>query len=83
MTTDEALTEYIAAWQGGMAPSLTQYLHFVADVDRDELAELIAAFLEIAPTVEPHPARLSELEQDPLVQRLAKLEDAWWDGTQH
>lgn len=78
MTIDEALDEYIGAWHAGTAPSTSLYLALVGPDAVEELGALIAAFLEVAPTVAPHPQRALELKADPLVQRLAVLEDRWW-----
>ncbi len=79
MTIDEALTEFAAAWNTGMAPSPTLYLELVDAADRDTLSHAIGTWLENAPTIEPHPARAEELLSDPLAQRLAKLEAHRWE----
>lgn len=77
---DELLDQFIAAWHAGDAPSTADYVARAAATEQDELAEMLGAFLEIAPTVEPNEARAAELRSDPLVQRLTLLEDAWWDA---
>lgn len=79
-TIDELLDQFIAAWHAGAAPSADAYLQRAAAGERDELAELIGAFLQLAPTVEPATTRGLELVQDQAVHRLAQLEDAWWDA---
>ncbi|MBJ7471607.1 MAG: hypothetical protein JHD16_09915 [Solirubrobacteraceae bacterium] len=79
-SVDDLLDAFIAAWHGGQAPRLDAFVDRAAEADREELTQLIAAFLQLAPTVEPTAERGIELVQDPLVHRLAGLEDAWWDA---
>ena len=70
----EALTErFVAAWHGGEAPDVDAYLSLAAEGDRDELLDLLSAFLLLAPTVEPTAERAQELAGDPLVQRVGGL----------
>lgn len=78
-TVDALLDAFIAAWHAGDAPSAAQFAGRAAPADQDELLELIGAFLQLAPTVEPSSARAAELEADPVLARLAGLEPAWWD----
>jgi hypothetical protein len=79
-SVDDLLDRFIAAWHAGEAPSVDAYLSLTAEADRDELLELLGAFLQMAPTVEPTTTRGLELIEDPLVHRLARLEDEWWDA---
>ncbi|MDO9355037.1 MAG: hypothetical protein Q7T55_15165, partial [Solirubrobacteraceae bacterium] len=78
-TTDELLDAFITAWHAGEAPSATAFEARADDADRDELAGLIAGFLELAPTVQPTEARAAELAGDPLVERIVALEAGRWD----
>lgn len=77
---DTLLDEFVAAWHAGDAPSSETFVVRAAAADRDELEALIAAFLELAPTVGPSAERTGELAADPLVARLTALEDDWWDA---
>lgn len=52
-TIDELLDEYVAAWHAGRAPRAAEFTRRAEPPDRDELAVLLAAFLELAPTVIP------------------------------
>lgn len=79
-SVDELLDRFIAAWHAGEAPSVDAYQGLAAEADRDELLQLLGAFLQLAPTVEPATTRGLELIDDPLVHRLARLEDQWWDA---
>lgn len=78
-SVDELLDRFITAWHAGEAPSLADYAELAAEADRAELVDAIGAFLQLAPTVEPTPQRALELIDDPLVHKLALLEDQWWD----
>jgi len=73
---DVALEGFVAAWHAGAAPSVAGVLAATAPADRDELQQLLGAFLQIAPTVEPTAARAAELTADPLVEQLVALEEA-------
>lgn len=78
-STDELLDAFIAAWHAGEAPSADAYLAQAADA-RDELAELLGAFLQLAPSVDATPARAAELAADPLLVRIIAFEADFWDG---
>ncbi|MDQ8045349.1 MAG: hypothetical protein AAGC46_11380, partial [Solirubrobacteraceae bacterium] len=77
---DDLLDAFIAAWHAGDAPDAAAFVDRAEPADRDELEQLIAAFLELAPTVGPTEPRAAELAGDPLVARLSSLEDDWWDA---
>jgi transcriptional regulator with XRE-family HTH domain len=79
-TVDERLDDYIAAWHAGAAPRAASFIDDAPVEQRDELALLIGAFLELAPSVEPTPEVRAEREHEPLVQRLVALEAQWWDA---
>lgn len=79
-TIDELLDEYVNAWHAGEAPSTAAFVARAPEADREEFTQILATFLELAPTVDPTPARVRELGADPLVQRLAGLEGARWEA---
>ncbi|MEH3052458.1 MAG: hypothetical protein PGN13_00425 [Patulibacter minatonensis] len=67
------LDAYVAAWQSGAAPNLAAWAGRVAPADREAVAQLLAAFLQIAPTITPTGERARELSTDPLVDELLAL----------
>ncbi len=73
-SVDALLDAFIAAWHAGQAPDAAGYVARAAADDRDELEQLLGAFLQLAPTTSPTPERSAELAADPLLQRLASLE---------
>jgi hypothetical protein len=81
-TIDELLDAFITAWHAGEVPSVDAFVARVGDdaEEQRELDVLIAAFLELAPTVQPTTARSTVLAADPLVERIAQLEADRWDA---
>lgn len=79
-TLDELLDAFVTAWHAGEAPNVDAFAARAGADDRDELVQLIGAFLQLAPTVEPTPARSGELAADPLVERIAAIEGEAWAG---
>src|ERR1700712_3907106 len=75
---DALLDDFIVAWHSGEAPSAEWFVARADPAFREEVAQLLSAFLEIAPSVEPKAARQAELNANPLVARLAALEGAYW-----
>lgn len=80
---DAHLDAFIAAWHAGRAPSVAAALEAAADADREPLAILLAAFLELAPTVPraagetdaAAPAGALDAESaDPLLEQIAEFE---------
>lgn len=82
LTVDELLDGFIAAWHAGQAPSVRDLLALAAPEDREELTQLIAGFVELAPTVPPTDEAVAAAADDPLLQRIAALEDDWWEQAQ-
>lgn len=70
---DELLDAFIAAWHAGRAPSPVATLAAATEDDREQLARLLAAFLELAPTV-PRADGVSRPDDDGLLDQLADLE---------
>lgn len=82
---DAHLDAFIAAWHAGQAPTVAAALEAAADADREPLAVLLTAFLELAPTV---PRAASETDAaavaaasaldaaavDPLLEQIAEFE---------
>jgi hypothetical protein len=64
---DRLLSEFIDAWNAGEAPAVEDYLDRAGD-DADELATMIAGFLDVAPPPPYSDKKLTELRRDPLVR---------------
>ena len=47
---EQILGEFVDAWKAGRRPDVAEYLGRAPEAQRDELAALLAAWLEIAPT---------------------------------
>ena len=47
---EQILGEFVDAWKAGRRPDVAEYLARAPEAQRDELAALLAAWLEIAPT---------------------------------
>lgn len=78
-TVDDRLDRFIADWHAGAAPSASVHVDAAPAEQRAELAELIAAFLELAPSVPvTDPDAAARLSTDPLVRRIADYEERWW-----
>jgi hypothetical protein len=50
VSIDRALSEFIDDWNAGRRPQVDEYLDRVPGADRDELAQQLTTWLEIAPT---------------------------------
>jgi hypothetical protein len=72
---DKLLNDFIEAWNTGQRPDVDDFLGRASEAERNELAGLIGAFLEIAPTPEYSAAQLDAIRSDPTVQRITKLVD--------
>src|SRR4051812_33965879 len=75
-TLDTLLNEFTEAWIAGERPRVDDYIERVPIEDRDELAELISAFLELAPDPDYSSEQLAELRADPTVQKIGELFDS-------
>ncbi|MBX5469507.1 MAG: hypothetical protein IRZ21_06370 [Thermoleophilaceae bacterium] len=69
---DRLLSEFVDAWNAGERPRVEEYLARAPEDRRDELADLIEAFLDVAPTPDYSPETLEELMRHPAV--LASVE---------
>jgi hypothetical protein len=75
-TADRALNEFVDAWNAGERPRVEQYLERAPEDEREELASLLNAFLEQAPTPNYSEETLEELMQEPAVESAAGLIDS-------
>ena len=76
---DVVLDDFLRAWHAGESPDSAQYVARASPADRDELEQLLGAFAQVAPTVEPTPERAAQLAADPAVAHLSGLEAGWWE----
>lgn len=67
-TTDQLLGQFIEAWNAGERPDVREYLARASDRDRSELADLLSAWLELAPTPAWDEATLSKISQEPALR---------------
>jgi hypothetical protein len=70
---DRLLNEFVDAWNAGNRPDVDDYVERAPEAERNELAGLIGAFLEIAPTPPYSPEQLEALRADPLVEAVARV----------
>jgi hypothetical protein len=69
--TGKVLSEFIDAWNAGRRPRVGEYLARVPEGrDRDELAEQIGTWLELAPTPAYDPATRAQIRAEPTVQHV-------------
>lgn len=69
MTAIEQLVgEFIDAWNGGQRPDVSDYLARAPATDRDELAEQLATWLQIAPTPHFDDATRAAIVQEPALR---------------
>jgi hypothetical protein len=75
--TEQALSEFIDAWNAGRRPRVRDYLARVPEgPERDALAEQITTWLEIAPTPGYDESARAQIRADPVVRRpLTAAED--------
>jgi transcriptional regulator with XRE-family HTH domain len=70
-TTDQVLSDFIDAWNAGRRPRLRDYLARVPDgPQRDDLADQISTWLEVAPTPDYDAATRAEIRAEPVVQQI-------------
>jgi hypothetical protein len=72
-TLDALLNEFAEAWNTGRRPRVDEYLERAPEGKQDELAELIGAFLELAPNPRYSAKQLAELRKDPTVKQIGGL----------
>lgn len=70
-TPEQVLGEFIDAWNAGRRPRVGEYLARVAEgPGRDELAEQLGTWLELAPAPEHDDATRAAIRAEPVVQRV-------------
>src|SRR5690242_9677049 len=70
-TTDQLLSEFIDAWNAGRRPRVREYLARLPDgPDRDELAEQLSTWLEVAPTPDYDNATRARIAAEPTVAQV-------------
>ena len=67
-TTDQLLGQFIEAWNAGERPDVRDYLARASDEDRPQLAELVSAWLELAPTPAYSETTLREITAEPALR---------------
>jgi transcriptional regulator with XRE-family HTH domain len=75
-TLDDLLNEFVDAWNAGGRPRVDDFVSKAPQGQGDELAGLIGAFLELAPTPPYTPEQLRELRADPVVRQVSGLIDS-------
>jgi hypothetical protein len=77
---EEILSEFIDDWNAGRRPRVGEYVDRAPEPSRDELAGLINAFLEEAPTPIYPEVTLAEIRNEPATRRAAMLmeEEGRW-----
>jgi hypothetical protein len=69
--TDQVLSDFIDAWNAGRRPRVREYLSRVPEgAARDELAEQITTWLEVAPAPEHSEATRDQIRAEPVVQHV-------------
>jgi transcriptional regulator with XRE-family HTH domain len=70
-TTEQVLSDFIDAWNAGRRPRVRDYLARVPDgAQRDDLADQISSWLEVAPTPDYDAAARAEIRAEPVVQQI-------------
>jgi hypothetical protein len=68
-TTEQVLSEFIDAWNAGRRPRVREYLARVPEGSpRDELADQISTWLEVAPAPQHTSATRAQIRSEPIVQ---------------
>jgi hypothetical protein len=75
-TIDQILSEFIDAWNAGQRPRVREYLRRVPEgPQRDELAQQLSTWLEMAPTPTFSEATRDAIRAEPIVQDLRRAAD--------
>ena len=70
-TIEQVLSEFIDAWNAGRRPRVRDYLRRVPEgTARDDLAEQITTWLEVAPPPAHDAAARAEIRREPIVARV-------------
>jgi transcriptional regulator with XRE-family HTH domain len=73
---DQVLSDFIDAWNAGRRPRVREYLQRVPEgAERDELADQITTWLEVAPTPEYDEAAGAQIRAEPMVQHVFEAVD--------
>ena len=76
-TPEQILSDFIDAWNAGRRPRVRDFLARVPDgPERDELADQITTWLEVAPTPDYDEATRAAIRAEPAVARLLDAADA-------
>jgi len=68
---DQALSDFIDAWNAGRRPRVLDFLERVPDgPEREQLADQITTWLEVAPTPDYDEPTRAEIRAEPIVQRV-------------
>jgi transcriptional regulator with XRE-family HTH domain len=68
VSVDRVLSEFIDAWNAGRRPRVEEYLARVEPHRRDELADEISTWMEVAPTPAYDEAALEAIRDEPAVR---------------
>jgi transcriptional regulator with XRE-family HTH domain len=70
-STEQVLSEFVDAWNAGRRPRVLEYLARVPEgPERDELAEQIGTWLEVAPTPAYDAATRAQIRGEPIVRHV-------------
>jgi transcriptional regulator with XRE-family HTH domain len=70
-TDDQVLNDFIEAWNAGRRPRVLEYLARVPEGPaRDELAERLSTWLQLAPTPDYDDATRAQIRSEPVVERV-------------
>ena len=67
-TTDQLLGQFIEAWNAGERRDVREFLARASDQDRSQLAEMLSAWLELAPTPAWDEATLEQISAEPALR---------------
>ena len=76
-TTEQLLSDFIDAWNAGRRPRVRDYLARLPDgPERDDLADQLTSWLEVAPTPAYSEQTRAEIRRTPAVTRLREATEA-------
>ena len=75
-TTEQLLSDFIDAWNAGRRPRVRDYLARLPDgPERDDLADQLTSWLEVAPTPAYSEPTRAEISRTPALARLRDATD--------